>query len=193
MEYENKAELRKKILAVRNGMSAGEREKADFLITEKVLGHNWFQTAEQLLVYINTGSEVDTRRIMQEAFRLGKQVFAPKVHGEEMCFYQLTSFAQLEAGFKGILEPVSGLPKFWYEEEKAGSTLMLMPGVAFDKSRNRIGYGKGYYDRYLQDKQALHKMALAYECQVVEAFEVKPHDLKPDVVVTQTQRKGGFQ
>lgn len=193
MGYEEKADVRKRILALRNAISEEEKKRADFLIAEKVLGHNWFQTAEKILVYVNTGSEADTRMIIEEAFRQKKQVFAPKVQGQEMSFYRISSFEELEAGFKGILEPVSGLPEFYYQKERDWNTLILMPGVAFDLSRNRIGYGKGYYDRYLQDKKELRKMALAYECQIVDAFEAKPHDCRPDVVLTQAQKEGGFQ
>lgn len=192
MEYNQKKQLRKEILTVRNAMTEEERNRADFLITEKVLGHNWFQQAEKILIYVNTGSEVATRMLIEEAFRKKKQVFVPRVHGDNMQFYRITSFAQLEEGFKGILEPLKGLSEFYYDP-KEENTLMLMPGVVFDKSRNRIGYGKGYYDKYLKDKPVLHKMALAYDCQIVDAFEVQEHDLRPDVVITQTQKKGGFQ
>lgn len=193
MEELTKAELRKKILKIRNDMPKEERERADFVITEKVLGHNWFLTAENLLVYMNTGSEVSTEMIVEEAFRQKKQVFAPRVYGEEMSFFRICSLAQLENGFKGIREPIEGLPEFVYEEQKKQNTLILMPGVVFDKSRNRIGYGKGYYDRYLQKKQALHKMALSYECQIVEHIEAQEHDCRPDVILTPAQKQGGFQ
>ncbi len=193
MERKTKAEYRKSILAVRNAMPKEKRQEADFLITERVLGHNWFFTAEKILVYVNTGSEVSTQIIIEEAFHKQKQVFAPRVNGEEMSFFQITSWEQLAPGFKGILEPIPGLPQFCYETEKDRDTLILMPGVVFDKSRNRIGYGKGYYDRFLQDKPLLHKMALAYECQIVDELEVQAHDCRPDVILTQAVKLGGFQ
>lgn len=193
MERKTKAEYRKSILAVRNAMPRQERQEADFIIAERVLGHNWFWVAEKILVYVNTGSEVSTQIIMEEAFRKQKQVFAPKVNGEEMSFFQITSREQLAAGFKGILEPIAGLPQFGYEKEKDKDTLILMPGVVFDRSRNRIGYGKGYYDRFLQDKPLLHKMALAYECQIVEELEAQVHDCRPDVIITQAGKTGGFR
>lgn len=193
MGNSQKQVLRKEILTLRNGIPEEERKRADFLITETVLGHNWFQAAEKLLVYVNTGSEVSTEQILEEAFRRKKQVFAPKVRGEEMEFYRITSFAQLEKGFQGIREPVEGLEEYEYHEETDATVLMLMPGVVFDRSRNRIGYGKGYYDKYLEDKPKLRKMALAYESQIVESFDAQEHDCRPDVVITQAQKKGGFQ
>lgn len=192
MAINHKNKLRKEILSLRNQMNLFEKERADFLITERVLGHNWFQTSDNILCYVNTGSEVSTRMILEESIRLGKNVYVPKVYGDKMKFLQINSLKDLEQGFKGILEPIEGLPLFSYSYMPENS-LMIMPGVVFDKNRNRIGYGKGYYDKYLSDKPLLKKMALAYSCQIVDSFQVEEHDCKPDVIISHIQNDGGFQ
>ncbi len=80
---------------------------------------------------------------MLEAWKLGKTVWVPKVHGETMDFYEITSFDELKPGAYGISSP---MPEYLHRQT---TDLMIMPGVAFDTNRNRVGYGGGYYDRYL--------------------------------------------
>ena len=81
---------------------------------------------------------------IEKAWADGKEIAVPKVQGLDMIFYKLTDFAQLEPGYYGIPEPVSGEIVQWED------ALMIMPGVAFDRQNHRVGYGGGFYDRYLE-------------------------------------------
>ncbi len=181
----NKALLRKQTLEKRNQLSEAERRKADFLLTERILGHQWFYGSEYILAYVSYGSEASTYEIMREGLRQKKKVYVPKVNGDKMSFYQIASLDDLAPGYRGIMEPEGSSEEYIYSEERAGRTLMLMPGVAFDQWKNRIGYGKGFYDRYLSGKEQLilRSIAIGYQCQLVEEIPATDLDIKPYQVI----------
>lgn len=189
MENNTKSYFRKEALERRNGMSEKERERASLLMTEAVLGHQWFYKADNLLCFVPYGSEIDTRMLLEEAFRKGKKVFVPKVEGEEMHFYRIRSFSDLCEGYKGIMEPVNASECCRYDEDerlsKGESVLMIMPGACFDLCRNRIGYGKGFYDKYLSDKPLLatYTIAVGFACQLFDALPTQETDIKPYQVI----------
>ena len=93
---------------------------------------------------------------------------------------EITSFDELKPGAYGILEPDAGIPA------SADDGLMIMPGVAFDTNRNRVGYGGGYYDRYLELHPQLHTLALAFDMQVLFEVPAEEQDIKPQLLVTET-------
>ena len=123
--------------------------------------------------------------IISEALRMGKRVYLPKVEGEEMQFYKIEFPEELEEGYRGIPEPAGSSEQYRYCEEEADRTLMIMPGVAFDPYRNRIGYGKGFYDRFLADKEALkiRTIAVGFQCQMVEEIPQDLNDIRPYQVI----------
>lgn len=180
-----KQKIRREILEIRSKMTDFERKRGDVLITERLLGHQWFYRAKRVLIFVSYGDEIDTTGLIEEALRMEKEVYVPKVEGEEIRFYKITSLDELEVGYKGIREP-SGTGK-WYEysDEGCDDSVLIMPGVAFDLLNHRIGYGKGFYDRFLQDKEALRlkSIAIGYACQRVEAIEATEFDLNPYQVI----------
>ena len=101
-----------------------------------------------------------------------------------MEFYQVISVKQLEAGYKGIREPAAD-ESLRYRFRTQEDTLMILPGVAFGTDGYRIGYGKGFYDRYLQDKAQITRMGLAFSNQITEPFIHEEHDRKMDKIVTE--------
>ena len=139
-----------------------------------------FREATDIYCYIDFGGEVGTRPLIMEAWKLGKTVWVPKVHGKTMDFYDIHSFDELKPGAYGIPEPEDGIPA------KAEDGLMIMPGVAFDTARNRVGYGGGYYDRYLEAHPHLHTLALAFDMQVLFEVPAEAQDIKPQILVTET-------
>lgn len=184
-EIFNKKHLRKQILSRRDALTPQERERAALLVTERICGHQWFYLADTILCFVSYGSEIDTTGILQEALAKGKKVYVPKVIGEDMVFYRMYSLKELQEGYKGIPEPVGDTESFTYEPDDAEKVLMLMPGAVFDGQRNRIGYGKGFYDRYLADKEKLQlrTIAVGYRCQMVEEIPVQEWDIKPYQVI----------
>ena len=181
-----KRALRREILKKRDALTPSQQERAEILITERILGHQWFYGSEILLGFASYGSEIQTRQILEEALKKGKRVYLPKVENDEMNFYRLRDLSELTEGYRGILEPDGHTEKFVYETESAGKTLLLMPGVAFDPYRSRMGYGKGFYDRFLADKEGLwiRSIAIGHACQMVDRLPAEEHDVKPYQVIT---------
>lgn len=185
----NKADIRRRVLALRENLSSEERERARVLLTERILGHQWFYRAGILLGFAGYGSEIDTGEILSEALRLGKKVYLPRVINggarSEMVFLRINSMEELIPGYKGIPEPPEGGEIYRYFSEDTERVLMLMPGVAFDGMRNRIGYGKGFYDRYLADKPDLQlkTVGVGFRCQMVEEIPRGEHDIQPYQVI----------
>lgn len=177
----SKKSIRSKVLQIRNQMPQKERDRAALLVTERLLGHQWFYGSNQILCFSSFGSEIQTIELIREALRRGKKVFLPKIEGCEMVFYKIGSSTELVPGYKGILEPEGTSEGFCYKEEEASRTLMIMPGVAFDPMHRRIGYGKGYYDRYLAGKDGLciRTIAIGFACQMVEEIPEEEQDIRP--------------
>lgn len=184
---EEKKQLRKQILAQRNAMPLKVRKEKSRKIMETLFAMPFYRESDNILTYVNYQSEVDTTDLVNKAFADKKQVFAPKVSGETMEFYQLIGTDSLKEGYKGIREPVSG-PVFGAETD-TGHTLMLMPGAVFDENCCRIGYGKGFYDRYLNHMAEtgilIYTLALCFECQVLPQIPSEIHDIRPQMILTE--------
>ena len=178
-------EIRRITLKKRDNLSSSERHRASLLMTERVLGHQWFYCSEIFLCFVSYGSEIDTHELLSEALRLQKKVYVPKViqdsENPQMCFYRLKAMSELTEGYKGIPEPEGTTEAYIYREEDAERTLLLMPGAAFDGYRNRLGYGKGFYDTFLADKEALRlrSIAVGFKCQMVDKIPEREGDVNP--------------
>lgn len=190
---ETKKEIRKRILSIRDEIPAEDRKMLSRKIKEQMLKSSCYRRAEVILAYVSYRSEVDTIELIGQALSDGKSVFAPKVSGDEMEFWQIDSPDKLLSGYQGILEPTKSVSFPAYRKEhREGNVLMWMPGAVFDLQRHRIGYGKGFYDRYLErlckdaaDSGGLTTVALAYRCQVLEQIPFQPHDYMPDYLLTE--------
>ena len=209
-----KTELRKRILKERNALSALQRQEWDGKILEHLIRYDKENPCAAYLCYVNYRSEVSTKEFILRCLDRGKNVFVPKVQepaktGDgptEMAFYQIASWEELKAGYQGIYEPEVSFERAffrWLEkaeeetEKKPGrlSVRMLLPGAVFDRKGNRIGYGGGFYDRWLAkwnrfesgNPAVLEKIGLAYGLQVVKALPAEPFDQRVDRVITEKQ------
>ena len=182
---EKKRQLRKEVLKRRNTLTETDRKASSLKLADRIIGHQWFYRSDRLLIFASYGSEIETSEIISEALRTGKRVYLPRVEGEEMQFYKIASLEELTEGYRGIPEPDGSSEQYCYCEEEADHTLMIMPGVAFDPYRNRIGYGKGFYDRFLADKEALkiRTIAVGFQCQLVEEIPQDLNDIRPYQVI----------
>ncbi len=182
---EEKRELRRKILLKRGSMPIEQRKLADMVIADRIIGHQWFYRADVLLGFVNYDSEIATQEILTEALRKEKKLFLPKIVGNDMFFYHIDSLNDLIEGYKGILEPKGNTERYDYSVYKEYRTLILVPGVAFDIYGNRMGYGKGFYDRFLSDKEVLrtYSIGIGYKCQQVDKLPVDEFDIKPYQVI----------
>lgn len=182
---QQKKALRRQIMQTRDALSGQERIRAAVLLTERIVGHQWFYLSDVLLGFAHYGSEIDTTEILQEALRKGKKLYLPKVEGEDMAFYRVYDLSGLAEGYKGIREPRGDTDKYVFVPDGTGHELMLMPGVAFDLYRNRMGYGKGFYDRFLSDKPELQlrTIGVGFACQLVENVPHGERDIRPYQVI----------
>jgi 5-formyltetrahydrofolate cyclo-ligase len=178
---ETKREIREQIKKLRGSILADEWDTATEVIAQKVIASDSFREATDLFCYMDFDGEVGTEHIIDEAWRLGKGLWLPKVSGGEMEFYLVESEKELVRGTFGILEPTGKSEKAIGEDG-----LVIVPGIAFDKNHNRIGYGRGYYDRYLNKHPNLFKLALAFDIQLVDKIPADECDCRMDMVFTET-------
>jgi len=176
-----KQEIRNYIKNLRMQLAPSEHEAMSRMIASKVEASPEYRNARCIYSYVDFGNEAATKGIIAHALTEGKRVAVPKVHGDRMDFYYIRSISELEEGCFGVLEPVVLDPA---GEEEA---LMLMPGVAFDENGHRIGYGKGYYDKYLSIHENHYKMALAFDFQVFSEIPFEDTDICTDEIITETR------
>ena len=177
----DKRELRRIIGEKKRALSAREIEQRSAALAEKLFQTDTYRWARSLYGYLSFNQEVRTRPILQRAWADGKRVAVPKVIGDEMHFIWLGSFDDLSEGRFGILEPTADGPVA--DDDTA---LVLMPGLAFDRQGRRVGYGGGYYDRWLAEHPGHRTIALCYGFQLLENLETEAHDIRVDAVITGT-------
>ena len=178
---------RKRALALREGLSEQEAEKNSRRICEYVLHSPQYAAARSILMYAAIRREVRLKLLAETALQEGKELYFPKVNGNTMEFYRITGPNELTEGAFHVPEP-SGQSACWRQpEDNANSrcNLILVPGVAFSKEGQRIGYGKGYYDRYLSLHPELFPVGIAHEIQLVPAWEPEAHDIGVRMLITE--------
>ena len=198
-QADSKKEIRSRYLKLRDQIPEGERREKSKRITETLMAHPWYHDAQELLCFVSFRSEVDTVTLIQESLRSGRKVYCPRVgtDGKSMEFYRIDSIDQLQPGYQGILEPPAheagrfepGDSGNDYAAEVCGEqksyTMMLLPGAAFDPHCHRIGYGGGFYDRYLERfSTPVHTIAVAFDEQIAPEIPIELHDICPELVVT---------
>lgn len=174
----DKKELRSVIRARKRAMTAQQIEEKSRRLMEMFLQSDLYRSAKTVYGYLPYNQEVRTVPMLEQALRDGKRVAVPKVYGEEMRFLYITDLTQVENGYAGIPEPIADEPV----ADDPGA-LVLMPGLAFDKEGHRIGYGGGFYDRFLEQEPDHPKLALCYDFQMLPSLETEEHDVPVDCVL----------
>lgn len=180
----NKPELRTKILQIRNNLKPEEIEAKSAIIQSQVLALACYDRARSVMLYLNTKNEVVTTDLARKTLSLGKKLVVPLCQRGDIIPCQILNMEKdLRSGMLGIREPHPERCVVVAPEE---IDLVLVPGVAFDKLGNRIGLGKGYYDRFLpQIREDVCAIGLAYACQVVDQIEAQEHDYKMSLLITE--------
>ena len=176
---EAKQDIRKHVLAVRNALTMEEWNEKSMQIFSKIIAHPFFLESEEIYCYIDFRNEVGTRRLIETAWKIHKKVAVPKIEGNEMQFYYIDSWDDVSVGRWGILEPSNA------RLAEGKSVLVIMPGSVFDINLNRIGYGGGYYDKYLSKHDEYTSIALAFEFQIFDSIPTEIYDIKPQCVITE--------
>lgn len=183
----SKAEVRRGMRAARAAQAAADRAAEDEAIRARVRSLSAWQRAELVLAYVSRGSEVETRRLMCDAWDEGKEVAVPRcVAPGRIAWARIASFGELAPGFCGIDEPVDSAPVV-DDSELPATALTLVPGLAFDRYCRRLGAGGGYYDRFLARFPGM-SVGLCRRCQLVDDLAARgaigPCDLSLDLVAT---------
>ena len=179
----DKKQIRQMILDRRRDMSREAVMDKSLQISEKVLASEEYRQADRIFVFISFENEVDTGWLIRRALADGKKVAAPLVKNGKMLFRTFTLSDELTDGQFGIKEPPEDLPKAYVTKK----TLVIMPGIAFDRKRNRVGFGKGFYDKWLAKRPGVKKIALAFDLQIYDGtIPAKPHDIRPDRIYTES-------
>ena len=174
-----KKEIRKKVFSHRKELTQAQIEEKSRAICERIMRMDAFRRAKSVYVYMDCKGEVSTKPLIEEAWRLGKTVAAPKVFGEDMTYFEIASYADVQPGYYDIPEPVTG------RAAADDEALLIVPGVGFDAQRHRCGYGKGFYDRYLSKNTKHTTVAVAFEFQMVDEVPAQPHDICPQYLFTE--------
>lgn len=182
----DKKDIRKSILYERNNLSDIEAIEKSKIIINKLISLEEFKNSKVVFVYMDFKNEVKTGEIINTLFRENKRVVVPwtdTVNTEIIPTEIMDLERDLVNSSFGYLEPKR-------EEERQVNIeeidLIIVPGVAFDKKLNRIGFGKGYYDRILKVKRKdAHAIAIAYEFQVLDEIPQEEHDIKMDLIITE--------
>lgn len=177
-----KKQIRSKMLKERKKLTPIVVNDKSMKIAEKVFDNVEFQCAGTVCVYISANNEVSTYSIIKKALDQGKTVCAPKVNLDTLTMemMEFVFYEDLVAGAYGILEPVAG--RIIPPEE---IDVIFVPGVAFSKDNYRIGYGAGYYDKYLVNiDKNVKKIGLGFDFQIVDCFDIDETDVQLDYVIT---------
>ncbi len=179
----DKPEVRRIALEKRNALSEADRQAKSIKIAEQLESQEVFQNAKSVLFYYSVQSEVSTLDLLSQ-FVKKKSLFLPRLYDEKTFMTpRFSSFDELEPNRYGVPEPP--IPSEFNESPKLD--LIIVPGVAFDREGNRLGMGKGYYDRFLENYDGVPKMALAYSEQVLDSVPKEPYDIGIDFIVTENE------
>jgi len=184
-----KSELRRQAQAERNSLDSRLVLRFGKIIENRLINHEWFISGKSVFIYVSMGNEVPTHTVINNALAGGKTVSVPRIGpGTQMHAVPIRSIEQdLEPGKLGILEPKSYLRPV----SEACIDLIIVPGLLFDKSGYRIGYGKGYYDSFLDmiERNSPHcrTIGLAFNSQVVQKLPHEKHDKPVILIITEKQ------
>ncbi len=173
-----KKSLRALLLARRDNTSSDLMGIAGNKIQERLKGIQAFYHARTIGVYYPIGSEIPTQDIIWDLLRLGRDVFLPRVVGDKIEFCQIQGFSSLEIGSFDIMEPKKSCPV------NNDLDVILVPAVAVSPSGARLGYGHGFYDRFLAENKTV-SIVLTLEKQIIKNIPNSDHDILIDWIVTE--------
>ncbi len=174
----DKQSLRRHIRQQKRAMTEEQIVSASHALGEKFAASELYRQAKTIYGYLPYNQEVRTVPMLQRALDEGKRVAVPKCYGDEMRFIYLDDLSQVESGYCGIPEPIADGPV-----ADDPTALVLMPGLAFTKDGQRMGYGGGFYDKFLASEPTHPTLALCYDFQMVEYIPTEEFDIPVDCVL----------
>ncbi len=190
---EKKRKIRQKFLKKRNNLSRDEIKSKSEKIEKELFSLPEFQRAKTVMFYVSFRSEVETEKMTRNTLKLKKKIVIPVVHGEKIVVSEIKNLKkELTKGSFGIKEPKKEFRRRVNQKE---IDLVVVPGVVFDKRGGRLGYGRGYYDRFLRSKSIKSRMSrsrqcaligLAFDLQIARKIPLVKGDMKVDKIVTES-------
>jgi 5-formyltetrahydrofolate cyclo-ligase len=179
----SKSDIRQRALKVRRSLTSDEVRSLSGLVAQRLFRLPEFSTAGTIATYVAKSEEVQTARLIDSALAAGKRVLVPRALPESsnLAFAEIHSISELSPGHFGVLEPQAGATQV----PLSASDAVIVPVVAWDEEGNRIGYGKGYFDRALAGSFRAPKIGLAFESQRVQGVPRSPDDVALDIMVTE--------
>ena len=174
----NKQELRAVIRAQKRAMTEEMIVSKSEKLGELFVASELYKNAKSIYGYLPYNQEVRTVPMLEQAMKEGKRVAVPKCYGEEMRFIYMDDLSKVEKGYANIPEPIADDP---VADDK--TALVLMPGMAFTKDGKRMGYGGGFYDKFLAAEPEHPTVALCYDFQMVEDLPTEDYDIPVDCVL----------
>lgn len=181
MNYqEQKQVIRREIRERRNALTQAQQDEYSQTIINRLIQLPEFTSAETVFCYISYLSEVQTHALIKQHLLGKKRVCVPKIMSDTlMIAVEINNWENLEPDDYGIPTPISN------KEAQLDYDLCINPGLAFTQEGHRMGYGRGYYDRWLARNNVKHTIALAYECQFVEEMPIEETDIPMDKILTE--------
>lgn len=179
-----KSDVRRQVEKKRAGLDPLRHKEFSIKISRRLFALEEYLKASNIFIYYPYRSEIDTRIIINRSLEDDKNIILPRVSGKSLeLFYVKDMVHDLQEGSFGIMEPI---PKKAVLARISDIDLAIVPGLAFDKSLNRIGYGGGFYDRVLERiKKDTPRIALCFELQMIEDVPIDTHDKKVDIIITE--------
>lgn len=179
-----KKEIRQEIKSKKEKLTTDNIAEKSEIMTGYFTGLTEYKNCRQIILYAAFNQEVDTLPLINQALEEGKKVALPKVTEGGLEFFYIRSFQETAISNMGIPEPDTSSP---VELLTDGLNVILVPGLAFDLEGNRVGYGRSYYDAYFAAHRAeFMKIAFAYDFQVYDRIPSEKHDVKIDLLITDT-------
>lgn len=186
MNLENKKDFRKYVLETRDSIEVKKRLEWDEIIFAKLINSKFYKESKTIFTFVSFKSEVNTHKFIEHALKDNKIIGVPKIETKQTGIevFQINSLKDLENGYFDTLEPISKCPKINNEN----IDFIVMPGLAFDRDGGRIGYGGGFYDRFLMSlNEKVSKIAIAYHFQVFDEVPTNGLDVNVDGVITEKE------
>jgi len=181
-----KSEIRKSTRAKRDALSKKERSGKSAAIMEQLFDFANFLESRIILFYMSNNSEVDTEAMVRKALEIEKIVALPLIDRgkQEIVPFKVNNLEKdVRPGYRKIREPI---PQRCKQVPVKHVNLAIIPGIAFDERGGRIGYGTGFYDRFIPRLDiTTRKVALSFECQIVPQIPMEPHDRYTDIIITE--------
>lgn len=183
MVKEKKKNLRKDIIAKRNKLSQTEISEKSKIIYEKFFSLEKVKKAQKFFIYYSIKSEVDTKSIINRLLAQNKTVTLPRIKNSnsEMFLHKINSLNDLSNNGLSFLQPDKNLPVIPAKDIE----IAVIPGIAFDKLKWRLGWGGGYYDKFLSESHSF-SIGLSFDLQVVDELPTELHDQQLDLIITET-------